>query len=195
MPSPASAAASIGGRRVLVVDDNATNRAILTSQLVVCGVQADAAGSADEALALLRRAHAAKRPYDAALLDHLMPGCDGAQLGRMIIQEEHLKATRLILLTSSGRRGDSQAFADIGFAGYLVKPVMQRDLTDCLTLALASTAESWHMRSQPILTRHALRTRRIRAAGRILLADDNLVNQKVAVRLLEMLGLRSRGGG
>ena len=124
------------------------------------------------------------------LLDHLMPDCDGAQLGRIIIQDESIKSTRLILLTSSGQRGDGQMFADIGFAGYLLKPVTQRDLTECLVLVLANTADSWHLRSQPMITRHALRAQRGRIHNRILLAEDNLVNQKVAVRLLEKLDYR-----
>ena len=188
LQSTASAPAPIRGRRVLVVDDNATNRTVLMGQLLICGVEPVCAGSADEALSLMRQAHAAHRPYDAALLDHLMPNLDGAELGKIIVQDEHLKSTHLILLTSSGQRGDSHLFAEIGFAGYLLKPVTQRELTDCLMLALASSADSWHLRSQPILTRHALRTQRMRTGRRILLAEDNLVNQKVAVRLLEMLG-------
>jgi CheY-like chemotaxis protein len=181
---------SLTGRRVLVVDDNATNRAVLNGQLLICGVESVCAGSAEEALALMRQAHAEHRPYDAALLDHLMPDCDGAALGRMIVQDEQLKSTRLILLTSSGQRGEGRLFADIGFAGYLLKPVAQRDLTRCLMLALASSADSWHLRSQPIITRHELRAQRIRPNSRILLAEDNAVNQKVATRLLEGLGYR-----
>jgi CheY-like chemotaxis protein len=186
--SPATIPPSIRGRRVLVVDDNATNRTVLTGQLLTCGVEPVCARGADEALSLLRQAHAANRPYDAALIDHLMPDCDGEQLGRVIVQDERLKSTHLILLTSSGRRGDSELFASIGFAGYLLKPVTQRDLADCLALALASSADSWHLRSQPILTRHALHTQRNRTGQRLLLAEDNLVNQKVACRLLETLG-------
>jgi two-component system sensor histidine kinase/response regulator len=180
----------IKGRRVLVVDDNATNRKVLMGQLLLCGVEPMSAASADEALALMRQARAAGRPFDAALLDHLMPDCDGAQLGRMIISEETINSTRLILLTSSGQRGDGQLFADIGFAAYLLKPVAQRDLTDCLMLVLASSADSWHMQSQPMITRHALRAQRARTRNRILLAEDNLVNQKVAVRFLEKLDFR-----
>jgi signal transduction histidine kinase/CheY-like chemotaxis protein len=185
-----SGIASIRGRRVLVVDDNATNRKVLMGQLARCDVDPVCASSADEALALLRQASAAGRPYDAALLDHLMPDCDGAELGRIIVEDESIKCTRLILLTSSGQRGDGQLFADIGFAGYLLKPVIQRDLTECLILVLANTAHSWHLRSQPMVTRHALRARRGRTANRILLAEDNLVNQKVASRLLENLDYR-----
>jgi len=183
---PDEAPNSIRGRRVLVVDDNVTNRKILMGQLLLCGAEPVAAGSADEALSLLRQAGAAGRPYEAALLDHQMPGCDGADLGRMIVRDEGIRSTRLVLLTSSGQRGDDQVFADIGFAGYLMKPVSQGDLTACLVLALASSAESWHLRSQPIITRHALRAHR-GGRKRILLAEDNLVNQKVALRLLEKL--------
>ena len=185
---PNFAPVSLRGRRVLVVDDNATNRAILKGQLLICGVEPDCAGSADEALVLMRQAHAEHRPYHAALLDHLMPSCDGAELGRIINEDPWLKSTHLILLTSSGQRGDGQLFAHIGFAGYLLKPVTQRDLTECLMLALANSADSWHLQSQPIITRHALRTHRIWSDKRILLAEDNLVNQKVATRLLEGLG-------
>jgi two-component system sensor histidine kinase/response regulator len=188
--TPHSPPASLKGQRVLVVDDNATNRKVLMGQLLLCGVEAVSASSADEALALMRQAAAAGRPYDAALLDHLMPNCDGAELGRTIIQDETLKSTRLILLTSSGQRGDGQLFADIGFAAYLLKPVAQRDLTECLILVLATSADSWHLQSQPMITRNALRAQRAQNRSRLLLAEDNLVNQKVALRLLEKLDYR-----
>jgi signal transduction histidine kinase/DNA-binding response OmpR family regulator len=188
LTQPALPPASLAGRRVLVVDDNAANRIVLMGQLQQCDAQPDCASSAEEALTLMREAHAAQRPYDAALLDHLMPDCDGAELGRMINRDPDLKSTHLILLTSAGQRGDRDLFAGIGFAGYLLKPVTLQDLTDCLTLALASSVDSWHMRSQPILTRHELRTKRIRTGRRILLAEDNPVNQKVALRLLQGLG-------
>jgi PAS domain S-box-containing protein len=184
------APASIKGLRLLVVDDNATNRKVLMGQLLLCGVEPVSASSAEEALALMRQAEAAGRPFDAALLDHLMPDRDGADLGRTIVQDAALKSTRLVLLTSSGQRGDGQIFADIGFAGYLLKPVTQRDLTECLILVLANSAHSWHLQSQPMITRHALRAQRARTRNRILLAEDNLVNQKVALRLLEKLDYR-----
>jgi CheY-like chemotaxis protein len=100
-----------------------------------------------------------------------------------------VNSARLVLLTSSGQRGDGQLFADIGFAGYLLKPVTQRDLTECLMLVLANTADSWHLHSQPMITRHALRAQRTRTRNRVLLAEDNFVNQKVALRMLEKLGL------
>jgi signal transduction histidine kinase/DNA-binding response OmpR family regulator/HPt (histidine-containing phosphotransfer) domain-containing protein len=184
------APASLKGRRVIVADDNATNRSVLMGQLLLCGVEPVSASSADEALALMRQANAAGRPFDAALLDHLMPDCDGAELGRIINDDKDLKSTRLILLTSSGQHGDAQMFAEIGFAGYLLKPVIQRDLTECLIFVLSTPADAWHMQSQPIVTRHALRAQRSRTRNKILLAEDNAVNQKVALRLLEKLEYR-----
>ena len=176
------------GRRVLVVDDNATNRKVLTGQLTLCGMQPVSASSADEALALLRQASLANQPFEIAVLDHQMPGCDGAQLGSTIRSDPDLKGTRLILLTSSGQRGEGDLFADLGFAAYLVKPVTQRDLTEALMLVAGSRADAWRMRPQPLITHHALRTLRNQESRRVLLAEDNAVNQKVACRILEKLG-------
>jgi two-component system, sensor histidine kinase and response regulator len=98
----------------MIVDDNATNRKVIMGQLLLCGAEPVSASSANEALALMRQARAAGRPYEVALLDHQMPGIDGAELGRSIVQDAQLKVTRLVLLTSSGQRGDGQLFADIG---------------------------------------------------------------------------------
>jgi two-component system, sensor histidine kinase and response regulator len=182
--------AELKGQRVLLVDDNATNRKVIMGQLTLSGMEPMCASSADEALALMRQAAAAGKPFEVALLDHQMPGCDGKKLGQMIVDDPSIKGARLILLTSSGQRGDGHTFADLGFAGYLLKPVTQRDLTDCLMLVLASQAEAWHGKSQPIITRHALRTQRSQHKYCVLLAEDNAVNQKVACRTLEKLGYR-----
>jgi CheY-like chemotaxis protein len=143
-----------------MVDDNATNRKVLMGQLLLSGVDPVSAGSAGEALMLMRHAAIAGRPFDAVLFDQQMPDCDGAELGRIIFNDETLDSTRLILLTSSGQRGEGQLFADLGFAGYLLKPVAQRDLTDCLMLALATEADTWRAHNQPMITRHALRALR-----------------------------------
>jgi len=182
--------AALQGHRLLVVDDNATNRQVLIGQLSRLGTEAVCASSAAEAMTLMREARSAGRQFDAALLDHQMPGCDGAELGRRILQDPELKPVRLILLTSSGQRGESKMFADIGFAGYLLKPVTQRDLTECLMMVLAKSAEAWHSQTQGIITRNDIRVQDARRGNRILLAEDNVVNQKVAVRLLERMGYR-----
>jgi two-component system, sensor histidine kinase and response regulator len=170
-----------------VVDDNATNRKVLMGQLLLVGAEPVSAGSASEAISLMRLAHTAGRPFEVALIDHQMPSCDGAELGRILVNDPELKSIRLVLLTSSGQSGDGQMFADIGFAGYLLKPVTQRDLTDCLKLVLSGAADDWHAQNKQIITRHALQAERVRSKNRILLAEDNVVNQKVATRLLEKL--------
>jgi CheY-like chemotaxis protein len=119
-----------------------------------------------------------------------MPGANGAELGKQIVTNPRLNHTRLILLTSSGQRGGHAEFALIGFAAYLLKPVSQRDLIDSMTLALAASAEDWHLQTQPIVTNQELQQLRGGEQRRVLLAEDNLVNQKVACRLLEKLGYR-----
>jgi PAS domain S-box-containing protein len=181
---------ALRGQRIIIVDDNMTNRKVLMGQLSLCGMDAVCASSADEALSLMRHAAAAGRAFEVALLDHQMPGCDGATLGKTIIAEHSLRGARLILLTSSGQRGDGRIFSELGFAGYLLKPVSHRDLTDCLMMVLGTQAEGWRMSTQPMITRHALRTQRLHGSRHILLAEDNVVNQKVACRILEKLGYR-----
>jgi two-component system, sensor histidine kinase and response regulator len=181
---------ALRGQRIIIVDDNMTNRKVLMGQLSLCGMDAVCASSADEALSLMRHASAAGKPFEVALLDHQMPGCDGATLGKTILAEQGLRGARLVLLTSSGQRGDGRLFSELGFAGYLLKPVTHRDLTDCLMMVLSAQAEGWRMKTQPIVTRHALRTQRTRESHHILLAEDNVVNQKVACRILEKLGFR-----
>ncbi|HWS66749.1 MAG TPA: response regulator [Steroidobacteraceae bacterium] len=181
---------TLKGQRLLLVDDNSTNRRVLMAQLMRCGTDPICASSGDEALAMMREARASGRPFEAALLDHQMPDCDGSELGRRIVQDKDLRNTRLILLTSSGKRGDGQLFAEIGFAGYLQKPVAQRDLIECLMVVLALRSEAWRSQTQPIVTRHELRAQRSRGKNRVLLAEDNILNQRIAVRLLKKLGYR-----
>jgi PAS domain S-box-containing protein len=180
--------AALRGKRALVVDDNATNRRILEAQLRSCGMNAVLTATADEALERLRRAAAESQLFDVALLDHDMPGCNGAELGARINAESSLSATRLIMLTSSGQHGDSSKFAKLGFAGYLLKPVVLTDLIEALTLALEVEAEEWHAQTHPIITQEALRVRRAGTPKkRVLLAEDNAVNQRLARHILEKM--------
>jgi len=182
--------ASIQGRRILIVDDNATNRKVLMGQLARFGVAAHSACSAEEALAMLRAAAGTGDGYELALLDYQMPNCDGEELGQIICSDAALHSTRLVLLTSSGQRNDAYRFAKLGFAGYLLKPVTESDLMQCLMLAFAAPAESWHLHTQPIVTNATLQSQRGRDGYRILLAEDNAVNQKVACRILQKIGFR-----
>jgi len=181
--------AVINGRRVLVVDDNATNLKLLTTQLAQYGAVPKAASSAGEALAIMEQAWRDDAMFDVVLLDHDMPGCDGAELGRRINADPRLKATRRVLLTSSAFHGDAQSFAQLGFAGYLLKPVAESDLIDCLRVVLGAKAEDWNLQTQTIVTQQELHVRRSRAqAKRVLVAEDVAVNQLVVSRALERLG-------
>jgi signal transduction histidine kinase/CheY-like chemotaxis protein len=186
-PQPALAAV-LRGQWVLVVDDNATNRKVLEGQLRRCALQSRCVSSAAAALAALRDAQQAGQPFEAALIDYQMPDGDGAELGRRINADPELKSTRLVLLTSSGRRAEEQRFAELGFAGYLLKPIAQRDLANCLMRVLSGSAVDWHSQTQPIVTQEHVGEQRGSVNRRILLAEDNIVNEKVATRTLQKLG-------
>jgi two-component system sensor histidine kinase/response regulator len=183
-PQPKSLSA-LHGQRALIVDDNATNLKVLAGQLKRWNIECVCVDSADKALAVMR---AASKPFDVALLDHHMPDCDGAELGRRINANEALKSTRLVLLTSGGHDSDRDQFAALGFAAYLLKPVVQADLIDTLSVVLADSAEAWHAQTQPIITRTFLRDHRGRQRYRLLVAEDDAINQKVALRFLSLAG-------
>jgi signal transduction histidine kinase/DNA-binding response OmpR family regulator len=174
------------GQRVLVVDDNHTNCKVLAGQLRRLGMESVCVNSAADALKVMS-AELENKPFEVALIDHQMPECDGAELGRRInAADSLLKATRLILLTSSGQKSDAIRFEELGFAGFLLKPVALRELAACLETVLSGKAEDWHSRTQGIVTQPVpiLRVKR----RRILLAEDNPVNEKVAAHTLRRLG-------
>jgi signal transduction histidine kinase/ligand-binding sensor domain-containing protein/DNA-binding response OmpR family regulator len=173
---------------VLVVDDNATNRKVLSQQLMQLGMSSVCVENADAAMQALKDSANGGRHFDLAVLDYMMPGCDGFELGRRIADDERFKATRLVLLTSAlGIRG-AEDFAKLGFAAYLLKPVSQRDLRECLGCVMSLDGAKWHERTQPIVV--AERIRELLEHQRILLAEDNLVNQKVACQTLEKIGYK-----
>jgi PAS domain S-box-containing protein len=176
------------GKRVLLVDDNETNRRVLSAQLHHAGYDVEAAESAARALDVLRDPQTA--PFDVVVLDYHMPDMDGAMLGQQIVNDRSIPPARLVLLTSLDRSGDIQRFASIGFAAYLTKPVRTRELLECLEKSLARDAQDWHMRSQPIITRGTLIANEVprRYCGKVLLVEDNAINQRVARRFLERLG-------
>ncbi|MDP9010747.1 MAG: response regulator [Pseudomonadota bacterium] len=175
-------------RHVLVVDDNATNRKVLSQQLTQLGMSSACVDNADAALqALQDSVHAGPR-FDLAVLDYMMPGCDGFELGRRIVSDERFKATRLVLLTSAQGVRSAEDFAELGFAGYLLKPVSQRELRNCLGSVMSVDGAAWHERTQPIVVAEGIRDQVDNQ--RILLAEDNLVNQKVARGALEKIGYK-----
>ena len=170
---------------MLVVDDNATNRQILKQQLGYWGMRVSAVESGAKALAALQQAGGAGAAFDLAILDMKMPEMDGLTLARAIKGMGALDALRLVLLTSFGQRGHGAEAARIGISAYLTKPVDEGDLYDCLAEVLGGDRRS----TVPhLVTRHSLREARQPAAAHLLVAEDNEVNQKVAVRILEKLG-------
>jgi two-component system, sensor histidine kinase and response regulator len=187
--APRTRAAVPAGRCVLLVDDNETNRRVLSSQMEHAGYRVTAAASAREALQILRAPD--QGAFDVVVLDYQMPDMDGAMLGEQIMKARDIAPTRLMLLTSLDRSGDMQRFADIGFCAYLTKPVRTRELLDCLGRVLVHEATDWAMHSQPIITRGTLIARepsRRKIGGCVLLVEDNAINQRVARRFLERLG-------
>jgi PAS domain S-box-containing protein len=174
--------------RVLVVDDNATNRQILRHQIFAWKMQKGSAASGYEALKILRAAVAAGKPYDVALLDMQMPEMDGLTLARAIKADPAIARTRLIILTSLGHVMTTKELKEIGIDAYLIKPVKQSRLFDCLVDAVGQT------KAEYIFTKPAklvVLPADLAAKARVLLAEDNAVNQKVALAQLKKLGYKA----
>ncbi|PYP47637.1 MAG: hybrid sensor histidine kinase/response regulator [Gemmatimonadetes bacterium] len=176
----ARAAVSLGGRRLLVVDDNETNRRIVRDMLGAEGMAVHEASRADAGLEALRRAARARTPYDLAILDAQMPDQDGFELATAIRADRALTATRLLILTSAGQRGDGERCRQLGIQAYLTKPIARADLVEAVGTVLAGTASA--PGAADLVTRHSIAESR--HALRILLAEDNAVNQQVATAML-----------
>jgi len=176
--------------RVLVVDDNATNRKILHHQILGWRMRNGSAASGREALAILKAEAAAGDPYDLVILDLQMPEMDGLMLAQAIKAEPALAATRLILLSSLGRKLTPEEMRASGISAYLIKPVRQSELYNSLVLAMASGPLPLGRRrfTSPALDVMSAPRENQPRTVRILLAEDNAVNQKVALRQLKKLG-------
>ena len=180
----------IRGQRILIVDDHGTNRLVLRELLRSWDCRFEEAESGEQALERLHQALAESDPYLIALVDMQMPVMDGATLGQKIKADPGLNPTRLIMLTSAGRRGDASRLKAIGFSAYLNKPVKKSHLYDCLVTVLGIPSTPSRERSAPIITRYGLEEAKKKRV-RILVAEDNVVNQKVALRILQKLGYRA----
>jgi PAS domain S-box-containing protein len=179
--------------RALIVDDNATSREILTTRLASWGMRPSEAQDGPGALQVLHRALEENDPFRLVVIDMQMPGMDGETLGGTIKADERLADTRMVMLTSLGTRGDTRRLKGIGFAAYLTKPARHQELKAVLSLALTERGGAEPM-PRPIATRHTAReTLNLFAdrKARILLAEDNITNQQVALGILKKLGLRA----
>ena len=200
-PAPAAAAASsalpaavsVAGLSVLIVDDNATNRQVAREMLKSFGCTHAEAESGAAALEKLRGASAAGAPFDLALLDFQMPAMAGGELALAIKADPAIAATPLVLLTSVPQRGDASKMHDIGFEAYLTKPIKQAVLREAIGVVMArhrSGVRAAMPAPDRLLTEHELAESRKGRLLRILVVDDNAVNQRVAVKMLEKLGAR-----
>ena len=180
--------ADIRGKRILAVDDNATNREVLCAYLKSWDCQYCAASSGQEALSLLHQAVQSGSPFHLAILDHMMPDMDGEALGGVIKSAPELKETVLVMLTSFGQRGDATRMKDIGFAAYLTKPIKGSQLFDCLVTVLEEApGRTVDGQKRALVTRHTLAEAK-KQKVRILLVEDNIVNQKLAKIMLTKVG-------
>jgi PAS domain S-box-containing protein len=186
-PVPSDIEGLIQGKRILTVDTNETNRLAIGGMLEQWGFNHLEVDDSHGALEELRSAAHAGDPYHIAILSMQMPGMDGEHLAKLIVKTLELSSVRMIMMTTIGKRGDGARMKSLGIDGYLTKPIKQTMLFDCLTMVLARKERSDGAGDQPLVTRHTLAEAR-RARARILLVEDNKVNQKVALGILKKLG-------
>jgi PAS domain S-box-containing protein len=186
------------GARVLIVDDNRTNRRVLELQTSGWGMQPQLAESAREGLERMRAARAAGQPFALVLVDQAMPEIDGNEFACAVNADPALASTPLVLLSSMLDRSQATQLAERGFAGCLLKPVRESRLLDCIRAVLSRRASAGATdpaatRSAPRpalpVTEEALSQSKLGGRPTVLLAEDNVVNRRVAVRMLESLGL------
>ncbi|RCJ35084.1 ATPase [Nostoc punctiforme NIES-2108] len=180
-------------RRLLVVDDNATNRKIIYHQATRWGMLVDQAASTTTALKAIQEAAKQKNFYDIAVIDMQMPEIDGMTLGEQIKANSAIAGLPLIMLTSTNQRDEIQRSLKIGFAAYLVKPVKPSRLLDTIMTILGThPEEESEVKIPDLKLKNPENNRNYYSPKshklRILLAEDNLVNQKVALKQLQRLG-------
>jgi CheY-like chemotaxis protein len=186
---------ALAGVRVLIIDDHPVNRRVVHEQLHARGVADSDCASGEEALELLRAANAQGKPFHLAVVDYQMPNMDGVELARAIKGDPDIAGTALVLLTSVTHRLSAEHLWAAGFTGYLIKPVNQSDL-----LKVLATVWRAFQAGEPsrIITRAMIRETSLQPASghgaahvpRILVVEDNAINQKVAMRMLMNLGCR-----
>jgi two-component system sensor histidine kinase/response regulator len=173
--------------KVLVVDDNATNRMILGKILDHYGCQTLTAIGGLQALEVLKSSAELGDPCRLVLLDMQMPGVDGIETLKLIKANTKISDLKVIILTSMGQRGDAEQVECIGCSGYLVKPVRQNQLYEAIVAVFSRDSVLIHERKPRLVTRHTISEQKRREVC-LLLAEDNWINQKMAVTLLQKAG-------
>jgi two-component system sensor histidine kinase/response regulator len=185
--SPTLVPADIRGKRILVVDDNKTNRTILAKMLESFGCSPEAVENGDEAIKTLERATHKEKFFDLVFLDMQMPQMDGEETLRAIKDDPEIRDVAVVMLTSVGVRGDVARLQALGCAGYLVKPIKQSQLFDMIVTVFNREKIEVQEKPLPIVSRHTIEEEKRRRI-RILLAEDNPTNQKLTVILLKKAG-------
>ncbi len=178
--------------RALIVDDNATNREIISHQIHSWEMVGSEADGADAAMKLLEQANALGKPFDLVFLDLMMPDVGGFELANMIRANKNLAHTKLILMPSFGKRGHAQDALKAGIDAYLVKPIRQADVFDCVATVMGKATDTNRKEKsvEKLITRHTLSEQRFTDEVRILLAEDNPVNRKVTENQIKFLGYK-----
>ncbi len=179
-----AAPGSLEGARVLVVDDNLTNRRILGETLASWGMRPSLAEGARAALGLLDQAAVAGHPFRLLLVDANMPEMDGFELVQRIRSDARLESAVIMMLTSGAQRGDATRCRELGVAAYLTKPIGQPELRSAILDALGAPSTDVSAAAGMVLPRRSESGKRLR----ILLAEDNVVNERLATRILEKRG-------
>lgn len=197
---------SIHQQKILIVDDNETHRKIFAEYLKSWGCRFVTVDSSQKALSVLRQAETENDPFKAAVIDKRMPGMSGEVLGKKIKADPALKHISMIMVTSYGERGDANRLEKLGFSAFLAKPVKKSHLFECLRMVFGTVDIAKDEMSQPIITRFTIEEKKQtklalknespqkpveqpeKRCWRILLAEDNKMNQKVAGRMLEKIG-------
>ncbi|MCJ7581043.1 MAG: response regulator, partial [Candidatus Aminicenantes bacterium] len=173
---------------VLVVDDNATNRRILQEILTNWSMKPISVDGGKQALEELKKASKRGKPFRLVLLDANMPEMDGFSLGQQIKSDPSFSSTIIMMISSSGIRGDAIACRKLGIEAYLTKPIKQSSLLDAILLVLGKSRTE--IQDIPLITRHTLQksTQRPKKKYNILIAEDNVINQKLVVHILQKYG-------
>ncbi|MGQ0665783.1 MAG: response regulator [Nitrospiraceae bacterium] len=192
IPLPASRAV-LRDHRVLIVSDHATTRILLEEQLLAQGMRPESVADGEQALARLRRAGEMGAPFEVAIVDMERPEPDGLEVARRIKADPAVAPVRLSLLTARGYRGAAQAAQAAGFDAFLMKPVRPAQLYECLRTALEGLSTRPGSEGScpiPLITRHTVSEAQTRRCARVLVVEDNVVNQKVTAKMLERAGYR-----
>jgi signal transduction histidine kinase/CheY-like chemotaxis protein len=178
------------GKRVLVMDENPTNRRVLYGQLQPVGFEVVVASTAAETIKTMRNAQQAGNPFDVVIADDEMPDSDGVAFAARVKSAAGLAPTPLILLTSMDRQGNVSTLAQAGYAAYMTKPVRGSELRACIERVLEREMEAATGRHQALVTRNTLAADQGQGQyrGKVLVVEDNVVNQQVAKRFLQRLG-------